>query len=747
MIKIASILLFIILSVALGLKTFATGIDEKSKEDVITIENTDMRLLITTNGQVISLVHKSDGQECLFTDVHVPAFSIIQYRPYDNELQLKYPANPKTFPSNSVRMENDRLIVGFDLINIMATIRVKITKSYIAFTLEKLDYRIPEFGDRRKTHVDELVLLQLPVKDRKNFGEWLNVVWDENVAINLLGADPYVRIDALKGTGYHLLRATAVSEVKGLGTTAALITTDKNELMNCIDNLEQEFNLPRGVKSRKSEAYKYSYYETWDATPKNIDEHIAYAKKAGFHAIQVVWTAFASSIGHFPWKEEYPNGMKDLQTVVRKIKDAGMIAGAHFWYNKAMKTDPYVTPVPDYRLNLRKIFTLASPLDDTLTTIELEENPAGCTMDDERRILKIGTELIEYSGYTTEPPYRFTGCHRGALNTNPAEYETGRMFGLLDVDTWPLWVRFNQRTSIQQEMAERIGKIYREAGFDFVYFDGAEDVPPPYWFNVSMSQYKVYEQLGAGPLFSEGALKSHFNWHILTRGNAFDVFRPEVMKEAVVKHPVDEIQFIQQDFTSIDFGWIDYVVPGENTIGLQPDMLEYVCSRAAAWDCPVSLEGKLEALRSHPRTKDNLEVIRRWEEARISGFFTDEQKMAMRNTDQENILLIDENGRFEWHPCEQIKHIANGNPLIRAFQFEKSGKNWVVFWHTSGESNLVLNIPSGNVHLFRKLGKEIKVTRAGREIIVPVGDRLFLETGLDRNQVIHVFENARLTDK
>ncbi len=746
MTKIIPTLLLMISFAGFGLKSVAAATGDASKEDVITIENTDMRLLIGTNGQALSLVSKPDNRECLFTDVRVPAFSLTQCRPYDNELQLKYPANPKTFPANSVRMENDRLIIGFDLINIIATVRVKITESYIAFTLEKLDYRIPEFGDKRKTPVDELVLLQLPVKDSENFGEWLNVVWDEKVAVNLLGADPYVRIDARTEPGYHLLRATAVSEVKPSGTTAALITTGKENLMNCIDQLEQDYDLPRGVQSRRSEAYKYSYYETWDATPQNIDEHIAFAKQAGFRAIQVVWTAFASSIGHFAWNDAYPNGMKDLQTVVRKIKDAGLIAGAHFWYNKAMKTDPYVTPVPDYRLNLRKIFTLASPLNDTETTVEVEENPAGCTMDDERRILKTGKELIEYSGYTTEPPYRFTGCRRGALNTSPASYEAGHIFGLLDVDTWPLWVRFDQRTSIQQEVAERIGKIYREAGFDFVYFDGAEDVPPPYWFNVGMSQYKVYRQLGSDPAFSEGALKSHFNWHILTRGNAFDVFRPEVMKEAVVKHPMDEIQFIQQDFTSIDFGWIDYVTPGDNTIGIQPDMLEFVCSRAAAWDCPVSLEGKLEALRSHPRTSDNLAVIRRWEKARINGFLTREQKKAMRSTSQEHLLLTDEKGRLEWHPCNQIVNVAGGDPHIRAFLFERAGKNWVVFWHTSGEANLELGIPKNDIHLFRMLGKERHVSRNGKGIMVPVGDRQFMETSLNRSQVIAAFKNARLTD-
>ena len=713
---------------------FAAVINGK---DSIVIENREMRLVIGSDGRALSLVQKTGGQECLVQGKNIPAFTISQCRPYDNELQLKYPATQKTYSADSVMLDGDHLVVQFELINIEATIGLKITGSYMAFTLEKLKYRIPEFGDRKKTPADELVFLQLPIKDREYFGEWLNVVWDDDLAVILLGADPQVKIDAEKSDGYRLLRATAVSEVQGTGVTAVLIATPQKTLLDRIDRVEQDFNLPRGVQSRRCEAYKYSYYEVWDATPENIDEHIAFAKEGGFRAIQIVWTSFAKSIGHFEWNDKYPGGMKDLQVVIRKIRDAGMIAGAHFWYNKTQKTDPYVTPVPDYRLNLRRSLSLAAPLDSVSTVIEIEESPKGFTLDEDRRILKIGDELIEYSGYTMERPYCFTGCKRGALDTHPGAYTQGFRFGVLDVDTWPIWVRFDQRTSIQEEVAKRIGKIYNDAGFDFVYFDGAEDVPPPYWYNVAMSQSIVYRELSPAPIFSEGALKSHFNWHILTRGNAFDVFSPEVIKEATRLHPVDEMNFIRQDFTSIDFGWINYTAPGENTTGIQPDMLEYVCSRAAAWDCPVSLEGKLDALKAHPRTPDNLEVIRRWEDARINNILTPAQKQAMRNTNQEHILLMDEKGKPEWHPYDRIVDAAGGDTRLRAFIFERSGSTCVIFWNTAGEGQLTIEIEAGRIQLYRQFGKPLKMKRNGDKIIVPAAGRLYLETDLDRETLHH----------
>lgn len=708
----------------------------------IIIENAEMRLLLGRDGKAISLIHKSTGQECLQPGIKVAAFSITQNRPYDNELQLKYPANPKIFCADSVYRNGDDLIVSFELINIVATIGLNITDHYIGFTLKNLDYRIPSFGDNRKTSVDELVLLQLPVKDRENFGEWLNVVWDKDLAVNLLGTDPFARIDAVKCEHYHLLRARADFEVNGIGTGAALITTSKNNLLNCIDWVEKDFNLPRGVESRQRKGYKYSYYETGDVTPKNIDEHIAFAKKGGFRAMQIVWTAFASTIGHFPWQPEYINGMKDLQLIVRKINDAGMIAGAHFWYNKTMKNDIYVSPVPDYRLNLSRTFTLASSMDAKATTIMVEESPAGCTLDDNRRILKIGNELIEYTSYNNERPYLFTGCIRGILNTHSSEYKQGFKFGLIDVDTWPIWIRFDQRTSIQQEVAERIGKIYKDAGFQFAYFDGAEDVPPPYWYNTSMAQLKVYNCISPAPIFSEGALKSHFSWHILTRGNAFDVFMPEEIKEATRKHPLDEVRFVAQDFTSIDFGWINYIAPDKKTIGMQPDMLEYICSKATAWDCPISLQGDLNQFKRHPRTTDNLEVIRRWEEVRINNFFSEKQKKAMKDPEKEYILLVDENGKFELRPYIQI--LAGGDPNIRAFLFKRDNtRYWVVYWNPLGEGQLKLDIDNTKVRLFNDLGKQMPLAGI-REVSVPLGNRHYLEFDLPREKVLDILKGARV---
>jgi hypothetical protein len=739
---IRAIYLILISVIILVMYSCSTCKDTVQKDGIV-IENAEFRLIIGTNGKAISLLHKPTGQECLQKDSDTPVFAFTQYRPYDRELFLTCPAKEKTFYADTVYRDGDNLIVGFELEGQVATIGLKITDDYIGFTLKSIGYKVEKIVEKRITEIDEFTLLQLPVKDRQYFGEWLNVIWDKDVAVNVLATDPYAKIDNVRYKGYHLLQAGMETNIKLMGVGAALITTSKEKLLDRIDKLEKDFNLPLGVQSRHNEAYNYSYYEVYNVTPQNIDENIAYAKKGGFRAMLIFCRDVASSVGHFPWAPEFPNGMSDLQTIVRKIKEAGMIPGFHFWYSKATKNDTYVTPVPDPRLNLVRIFTLAEPIDSRSTVITVEENPEGCTLSKERRFLKIGNELITYTDYTTTPPYQFMGCNRGALSTKITGFEKGFKFGLLDVDTWSIFVRFDQYTSIQQEVAKLVGRIYTDAGFQFAYFDGAEDVNLPYWHTVSKSQLEVFNCLTPAPLFSEGAIKSHFGWHILSRGNAFDVFSPETVKEATKKYPALEAKSIAQDFTSINFGWMDYVAPSGGSTGMQPDMYEYICSRSIAWDCPFSLLGKLDQLKAHSRTNDNLEVIRRWEEARNHNFFTEKQKAELKNLELEHILLINEKGEFELQPYKQIKEIAGpDNKEVRAFIFERTSKTCVVYWHISGEGELSLPVNADKVRLFKDLGKRIPVKGSEKGIIVPVGDRMFLEINLPEEIVIKAFKDA-----
>jgi hypothetical protein len=748
---------FQLLILTLAICTIASCKEQKiENKDDITIENDKMKLVISKEGYSTSLISKTGNREFLMQGKKIPLCTITQERPYQNEIKLAYPTKETTFRSNSIRREGDKLIVGFELIPWEAVISLKVSPDYIGFTIEDFRLTVKDYGiSMDEPAISEMWFLQLPVRNLAHYGDWLNVLWDDEQAINILGTDPYARIDSEGEEGYRILKAGVTENVKLKGAGAALIACSSGKLLDNIAKVEDDFILPHGVNSRRSEMYNASYYWAYDVVPENVDLHIKYAKMAGFRTIMIYYPSFIDSrdyrkLGDYDWRRsEFPNGKKDLEKMLKKIKDAGMIPGFHFLHSHIGRDSRYITPVPDYRLNLLKIFTLAAPVGKTDSTIIVEENPAGITMTDDRRVLKIGTELVSYKGYTTSRPFKFTGCIRGIDKTTNNSQPAGFMIGLLDVSEFGATsVYINQKTDLQEEIAQKLAEIY-SAGFQFVYFDGSEGVNPPFWFNVSYAQWKVYSRLKPEPLFAEGAAKTHFSWHMLTRGNAFDIFRPESIKESVRKFPAEEAPRMSDNFTHINFGWLGYWLPDSGTIGTQPDQLEYVSSRASAWDCPVSVQSNLELFAKHPRTPDNMEVLRRWEEVRARHWLSKEQKEMLKDLKQEHILLLNEKNEFELVPYEEISNIASESREVRAFTFKRNNELYVVYWHISGSKKLELPLNSKDLILMESLGKEIQViAETDGKTIVPVGDRRYLKTNkLTREELIFAFSKAKIINQ
>jgi hypothetical protein len=719
--------------------------------DAVVLENAEMRLIIRPDGSAQSLVHKPTGQECVDTKAHVPMFTVTQYRPLDNELQLAYPAKITHFPAGRVRREDDKLIVDFARVGYEGTIGLTITDSYITFRLEELTYK--GYTPIRPKHafpLDETIFLQLPIRPRKNFGDWLNVMWDQDVAVNVLATDPETQIDATPCAGHYLFHAGSVREVKLKDVGAALITTATPHLLDRIARLEEDFALPRGVQSRRSKEIKHSYYQAVEMTPKDVDRQIKYAKMAGLRQMMLITSCFAKGLGHLPWRPEYSRGMADLKEVVGKIRNAQIIPGLHVLHTMVTTGDAYVTPKPDPRLSLAISYTLAGNIDPRSTTIPIEEDPRLSPSNGPLCVLRIGNELIRYGSYTASAPYRFENCQRAIFGTTAAAHEVSSRVGLLNLYS-AHDVRLSENTSIQAEVADRIAQIYRQAGFRFMYFDGSEQVPRPYWHTISLAQNIVWKKLEPPPLLAEASCKSHFSWHMISGGNAFDIFAPEEMKAGIRSYPAAEAPRVAKDFTTINFGWIGYVAPSKETIGVQPDMLEYATSVAAGWDCPVSLQrGRgqdlLTALETHPRTPDNLEVIRRWEEIRDKDWLTSSQKDSLRNLQQEHTLLINENGSFELVPWEQVENVAGAKAPGRAFSFERNGSVWAAYWHTSGQGWLELPVPARKMTLMRQLGKPLSIKGRGDKARLPVGELRYIRfSGVTRQDVIHAFQTATIS--
>ncbi len=701
------------------------------------------RLTVGADGTAKSLVCLDNGEECL-ADSETPLFSVTEDRPYNNEVKLSHPNKRTVFPANRVRREGSRLIVGFSLAPFEAVVEVTEAAGYLVFTLADFIVHPDDYPGLRMAlpPVAEFRLMQLPVKNRSRFGAWLNVSWDDETAVCVLAADPTARIEAESRRGYRILTADAVRGIRLRGSKAALIVCPSDRFLDVMDTFEADLGLPRGAASRRGPDINASVYWSSNVTPENVDEHIAYAKKGGFRLMLLYYTSLFRERngyalnGNYDYRPEYPNGRDDLAGMLERIRAAGITPGLHVLQTHIGLESRYVTPTADHRLHLTRRFTLAKPLSLTDDELFVEEDPTDSVTDEKCRLLMFGGELISYTSYTTERPYRFTGCTRGARSTDIVPHPLGQVGGLLDVSEYGASSCYlDQESSLADEIGDKIADAYN-AGFRFMYFDGSEGTNAPFAYFVPMGQYRVYRKLAPAPLFTEGAAKAHFSWHFLSGGNAFDVFPPEVFKAKIDEFPLEEAPRMREDFTRLNFGWWNIRIPGT-----QPDLFEYGTSRAAAWDCPATIQIRLDLLKAHPRTDDLLEVMRRWEDVRARGLLTEAQKDELKQPGVEHILVKDGNGGYELFPYRQIEV---GAPEVRAFVFDRNGQTCIVCWHMTGEGTLSLPF-DGDVQLYDDFDRPaVNGSSVNGTLTLPVGARRYLLCKAPEADVLSAFARANL---
>ena len=733
----------------------------------ITLENEDCRLVIGDDASAKSLVVKATGEECIDASLKLPMLTVTQDRPFDNELKLIHPNKRIVYPAVSVRRDGSDsglLVFGFGHGLYEAAVRVSAAPRYILFRLE--NFLTERKGSYEYLRMDipqasSCRFLQLPVRGRRNFGNWLNACWDEKAAVCVAGASPHPDIDHENRGATKVLYAEALTGIRLRGAEAAVIAAVGREaFLDAMDTFEIDLKLPRGVKSRRSETVKEPIFHlSWSFKPTDADEAIRLAKMGGFRLVTFSYHNLFKEkgswglCGDYDWRDDLPNGEADVRAMLDKFHKAGLLCGFHTLHSHIGLYSRYVTPVADPRLNKTRRFTLAAPLpaDTNVTEVAVMEPTVDVPEFAACRILQFGGELISYESCSSEPPYRFFGVKRGAHATKVVAHGRGEVGGILDISEFgtPASCYIDQNTDLQDEVAAKIARAYN-CGFDYVYLDGSEGVNRPFGFHVANAQLRYWRLLKPEPIFGEAAAKTHFGWHMLAGANAFDCFPPEVFKENLRAYPFAQAPITQQDMTRVDFGWWDFSVPRKSSatrsgsLGTQADLWEYGVSVATAWDCAASILMSLENLNRHPRTADILGVMKRWADVRRRGLFREEWRERIKDHSKEHHLLVNEKGDYELVRYEQILGGDEARP-VRAFLFEKDGTNRVVYWNCTGDGRLWLPVASRDISLFDEFaGNPVEVSSQDGGMIVPAGSRMYMKTHLSRKEIEKAFNASRL---
>ena len=145
-------------------------------------------------------------------------------------------------------------------------------------------------------------------------------------------------------------------------------------------------------------------------------------------------------------------------------------------------------------------------------------------------------------------------------------------------------------------------------------------------------------------------------------------------------------------------------------------------------------------MKENARTDDLLEIIRRWEDVRVNDLLTEEQKLAIReNTQQEHILLINEEKQYELQPYFRVA-LPEDSP-ITAYTFTRGGESWAVYWHKSGEGKLKLPIGSGELRLYEELWLP-PIPLENGSAILPADKCRYVKTALPTEKLVELFQKA-----
>ena len=191
------------------------------------------------------------------------------------------------------------------------------------------------------------------------------------------------------------------------------------------------------------------------------------------------------------------------------------------------------------------------------------------------------------------------------------------------------------------------------------------------------------------------------------------------------------------DFSRVNFGWWKFY---RDT---RVDVHEFGTSKAAAWDCPVTVQINLLDLYANPRTEDILEMMSRWEDVRARGWLTAEQKeQIIREERQEFTLLRLPSGEYELLPYAQVPFEKYQG--VTAFVFERNAEAHVVLWDDLGSSRVTLNSDALDDVSATLGGYAPEMEQREGKTVLQLSRRSYLKSSMTKDALVDLVRNSKI---
>ncbi|RAK03204.1 hypothetical protein LX87_01326 [Larkinella arboricola] len=458
-----------------------------------------------------------------------------------------------------------------------------------------------------------------------------------------------------------------------IGSKIALWGAPEAELLTVIGKIELAEGLPHpmidGVWGKQNPAASASYL-IMDFGEENVSQAIALTQKAGLRYFY--HGGPFENWGHFQLKKrEFPNNWASMRACVEKAEAAGLRVGLHTLSNFITTNDPYVTPVPDQRLAKVGRSVLAAPVDEKATQLVIQSPEFFNQMKNNNlKAVMVGKEIIRYRAVSESAPWTLLDCTRGAFKTSPQPHQAGDTISKLMDHGYQV---FLADYALQTEMASTLARLYNETGLRQISFDGLEGC-----WATGLGQYGLqlfvktwYDQLKPelkGAVINDASTPGHYFWHTFTRMNWGEPWYAG-FRESQTQYRLKNQDYFRRNLMPGMLGWFS-IGPGTSL-----EDLEWMLARSAGFDAGFGLATSIDALQKHGFSETLLTTIRTWETARLSGAFSAEQKVQLRDINREFHLENTAEGSWLLTPVHQAYLVHEqkvrqpGEPVASTFEF------------------------------------------------------------------------------
>jgi hypothetical protein len=602
----------------------------RATEQAVVLENEVCRYEIGADGKNRALVSLADKQD--YAQPGVPFMLAGQ--------------GSKTFAAAKVELSGEVLTVSFTDCPCQVTARVEIRPRYFTLTVAGVSG-----GD-----LDWLQLCNLRVKMSENVGALVNAAWDGQFAACALACN-----DLVDCGSHGVPTARAYREFGIAGAKVAILGVHTGgpepaaKLLDAIEIVELEQGLPHptinGVWIKRAPERFASYLMVGGVNQKNIDQVIEFAR-GGFGCVEIFWER--STPSYEPNPGQFPDGLAGLKTVADKVHAAGLQLGMHVMQGMVgwgAKNDPYITPKADPRLLQDRHATLAAPLDAAGVEIRVRESTAGWP---EKGDLYVEGEIVRYEKLA---PNGFAQCQRGLYGTTVVAHSEGASLGCL-VNCFPIWGHTvycpDAKSTMIDEICDRIARAFNEVGADMSYFDGGEEmaVQPPHWRNQGRIALGVQSRLRRPVILEGNALYTHLSWHVISRGSpSFDPIyfgRRAYTLRFKGQNPAGWAK----NLLTGDVGWFAPHTHSTATDAVTPDEVELLCLKALGGKAPISFSVDANNLSANRRMPEMREIIRACDELKRRNYFTEAACAELCRPMAEHVLEHSADGGWDLRPLQ-----------------------------------------------------------------------------------------------